>query len=220
MSASIGNRVRFGAIAKALACSAVFVSIGLAAPATAQDAAAQQARKRFNISPGNASSALLTFGRQAGVQIVASAGDLRNRKTPALVGDYAVGDALNVLIRGLTLDAEWVGPHTVTIRASQPGPRPIAMTTPAAATPTPRAVAAAPVAADGLGDIVVTARRREESAQNVPIALTAIGGLRLEQSQTIGLADVQHQVPSLSVNVINPNNTSVNCPPSAPMAQI
>ena len=60
------------------------------------------------------------------------------------------------------------------------------------------------------GEIIVTARRREESAQDVPIALTAIGGAQLESTNTIGMLQVQEQVPSLSITAINPNNTNVN----------
>ncbi len=70
----------------------------------------------------------------------------------------------------------------------------------------------AAAAADNIGpeEILVTARRREESAQDVPIALTAIGGAQLESSNTIGLMQVQEQIPSLSITAINPNNTNVN----------
>lgn len=61
-----------------------------------------------------------------------------------------------------------------------------------------------------LDELIVTARRREESAQDVPIALTAIGGAHLEATGVIGLLQVQGQVPSLSITAINPNNTNVN----------
>lgn len=66
------------------------------------------------------------------------------------------------------------------------------------------------VTTGALDELIVTARRREESAQDVPIALTAIGGAQLEATGTIGLMQVQAQVPSLSITAINPNNTNVN----------
>lgn len=74
------------------------------------------------------------------------------------------------------------------------------------------AQSAAPQAADDDrgGEIIVTARRREESAQDVPIALTAIGGAQLEATNTTGLLQMQEQVPSLSITAINPNNTNIN----------
>ncbi len=70
------------------------------------------------------------------------------------------------------------------------------------------AVAAEPEAA--FGDIVVTARRREETAQSVPIALTAIGGAQLEARNSFGLQQIQQQLPSVLISVVNPNNTNVN----------
>jgi len=62
----------------------------------------------------------------------------------------------------------------------------------------------------GDGEIVVTARRREESAQDVPIALTVLGGTRLEATSVSTLDQVKQQVPSLQIFAINPRNTNIN----------
>lgn len=59
-------------------------------------------------------------------------------------------------------------------------------------------------------DIIVTARRRAETAQSVPIALTAIGGAQLEARNSFGLQQIQQQLPSLLISAVNPNNTNVN----------
>lgn len=69
-----------------------------------------------------------------------------------------------------------------------------------------------PVAADSgsTGDILVTARRRQERSQDVPVAVTAIGGNQLEATRTFNLRDVQQLTPSLVVTVTNPRNTSIN----------
>lgn len=60
------------------------------------------------------------------------------------------------------------------------------------------------------GDITVTARRRAERGQDVPVAVTAIGGRQLEATRTFNLRDVQQLAPSLTVTVTNPRNTSIN----------
>lgn len=49
------------------------------------------------------------------------------------------------------------------------------------------------------GDIIVTAQKRSESAQKVPIALTAVSGLTLERTQISNLEGLQNTVPSLSI---------------------
>jgi len=66
-------------------------------------------------------------------------------------------------------------------------------------------------ASTGAGEvIVVTARRRVENAQDVPIALTVLGGKRLEATSVYTLDQVKQQVPSLQIFAINPRNTNIN----------
>ncbi|MBC2666983.1 TonB-dependent receptor [Novosphingobium flavum] len=52
----------------------------------------------------------------------------------------------------------------------------------------------------GIQDIVVTAQRRSERMQDVPIAVTAIGGEELKQRGIQSSADLATSVPSLSFN--------------------
>ncbi len=51
-----------------------------------------------------------------------------------------------------------------------------------------------------LSEVVVTARRREESEQTVPVAITALSGDDLEARHITSPQDLQGQVPSLSVS--------------------
>jgi iron complex outermembrane receptor protein len=62
----------------------------------------------------------------------------------------------------------------------------------------------------GLEEIVVTAQRREESLQTVPVAVTAISSEALHQHQITDSQDLQRFVPSLKMtnNVTTPNNLS------------
>jgi iron complex outermembrane receptor protein len=79
---------------------------------------------------------------------------------------------------------------------------------PAAAQAQSTATPAAATADDA--DIVVTARRRTESAQDVPIALTALGGGQVSVPGTIGLGQVAQLVPSLQITATNPRQTNIN----------
>lgn len=76
-----------------------------------------------------------------------------------------------------------------------------AMTTPAFAQATSAGPAAAEAAPDGagIGDIVVTAQRREERLQTVPIAITAIDGRGLEQAGIRDITRLEVLTPGLSV---------------------
>ena len=60
-----------------------------------------------------------------------------------------------------------------------------------------------------LGDLVVTARRREERAQEVPIALTVIGGEQLDDTNTYNIGQLTQQAPSVQLLSSNPRNTAI-----------
>lgn len=50
------------------------------------------------------------------------------------------------------------------------------------------------------GDIVVTARRREETLQDVPVAITAVSGDTIEQRGLTSVRDIAQSVPGLNIN--------------------
>ena len=62
---------------------------------------------------------------------------------------------------------------------------------------------------EGIGDIVVTAQRREESLQDVPIAVTALGENALRNLQADNLGDLEGSVPNLSIHVGDAQNAVV-----------
>ncbi len=59
-------------------------------------------------------------------------------------------------------------------------------------------------------DVLVTARRRTERSQDVPIAINAFGAAQIESTRTFNLRDLQQLTPSLVVTNTNPRNTSIN----------
>jgi len=77
----------------------------------------------------------------------------------------------------------------------------------AAATDTPPAGAGDSHAR--LDEVVVSARRRAENAQDVPIPITALSGTALDQSGVYRLEDLNDRMPSLNVQFANPRQTSI-----------
>ena len=71
------------------------------------------------------------------------------------------------------------------------------------------ATAARPPADVSVNEVVVTARRTTERAQDVPIALSVLGGASLERTGAYTTADLQQQTPSLTVFNSNPRNSSI-----------
>ncbi|WCT73035.1 TonB-dependent receptor [Sphingomonas naphthae] len=64
--------------------------------------------------------------------------------------------------------------------------------------PAPAPAASAP--GDQLGDIVVTARKREETLQSVPVAVTAISGVQIQNNLASDLAKVGELAPQVSIS--------------------
>ena len=78
----------------------------------------------------------------------------------------------------------------------------------AAQTATPVRIAA--VESGSVDDIIVTARRRNEAAQDVPIALAVVGGAQLEATGSFNVARLTQLQPSLQFISSNPRNSAIN----------
>jgi iron complex outermembrane receptor protein len=89
----------------------------------------------------------------------------------------------------------------------------IAAASHAAAQEAPLLAAAAPGSQAGRSapdELVVTARRREERAQDVPIPISVISGDLLADTGAFNVNRLQNLVPSLQFYSTNPRNTAVN----------
>jgi len=78
-----------------------------------------------------------------------------------------------------------------------------------------QSTSAAPAAAEADGDtsredIVVTARRRQETAQDVPLAISVVSVNQIENTGNFSILRMQQIAPTLQVYSSNPRNTAVN----------
>jgi iron complex outermembrane receptor protein len=62
---------------------------------------------------------------------------------------------------------------------------------------------------DGIETVVVTARHREENAQNVPISLSVVNAATLDANGITSSRDLKELIPSLNVISTNPRNTTL-----------
>ncbi|MFP5296800.1 MAG: TonB-dependent receptor [Alphaproteobacteria bacterium] len=63
--------------------------------------------------------------------------------------------------------------------------------------------------ASELGEIIVTARRREEALQDVPVAVTAVSGETLEARGTVDITELARSTPSLTLNSARGSNSTL-----------
>ena len=63
---------------------------------------------------------------------------------------------------------------------------------------------------DRSDEILVTARRRQETAQSVPLAISVIGGEHIDNTGSFNVGRLQQLTPTLQYYSSNPRNTAVN----------
>ena len=146
-----------------LGASALVSAALIASPAAAQDAR----QFDFDMPAQPLTIALKTFGATADQQLIFSERLVEDRTAPPLKGAYTPDQALAMLLAGSDLVAEKTPGGVVTIRSIAQGPQGGSATG-----------AGAEVEA-----LIVTAQKREEDIQDVPIAISAFSQEDLERSQ-------------------------------------
>lgn len=144
------------------------------AAAVAGDRAQRQVD--VNITGGTVASALQTLSKKAGFQLVGNAEYMAGEINAPLVGVFTAGDAVARLLEGTGIEYVW-DRNTLIITARKresqaPLARPDARTS------------AAPMV---LEEVLVTASRRVQALQDVPMAITA---LRPDNFTAIGLTEL------------------------------
>jgi iron complex outermembrane recepter protein len=210
-------------------CSVLLAVLALAFSSSAAYAAEpQDAPIVLNIAAQSTSDALNEFAHQSGLQVVIDWHDSNGLTSPALKGTFTVPDALRRLLTGTDLKFEYLNSHTVAIRSikTTSESRPSTVTYQSASARTSTEAAQLGTAPPGsplrlaqsntslpqssssaeaeslakLEEIIVTAQRREQNQQTVPIALTVISQQALQQNNVQTIGDLQYLVPSLSVS--------------------
>jgi iron complex outermembrane receptor protein len=173
-------------------CAVLLMSTALASVAGAAPTVALDNHARvFNIPAQNLDGALAAFANQAELQMVAPSNLVGGLKTTGISGKLTPSDALNALLLPAGLTYSMTEAHTIAVtRLAQSQP-------PTAAPSGPTASGAAAVPS-GLEELVVTARRREEKLQSVPLSVTAFSAATLERQHIENATDLQRIVPSFS----------------------
>lgn len=164
----------------------------LALLACAMPAAAQQ--RTFDVPAQGAASAISAFARQAGLQVVAPADGLEGVRTQALKGSLDARAALRKLLEGTGLEIVSDTGGVIVLRR--------------VATPT-KAGETAEAEPTALDTIIVTAQKREEAAQGVPISLSAFSGRAVETYRLESLRDISRLTPGLLVSSFSQSSPTI-----------
>lgn len=178
--------------------------VGVAAMAL-NCAAAEAQAKSYRIISQNLAHALKDFGQQSGQSVAFTEDAVQGMISLGIEGTYDDADALRALIGKAHLTFKRVSGGYVILPARPAQIMPIAyaqapsgnMPLEAAAVPaTDPSTASAPE----IQDIVVTAQRREEKLQNVPISVTALSSQQLSAAGIANVQDVAVLTPSLAAS--------------------
>jgi outer membrane receptor protein involved in Fe transport len=183
----------------------------------------------FKIEAGSAETTLALFGQQSGWQTLYTHQAVEGRSTPALAGSYEPRAALERILQGTGLTYEFANDHTVTIltSAQQVQSRDPASLTQEAGKNSSREfrvaqvgeapggsrVASSPEAAATLPvltEVIVTAQKRTENIQNVPVPVTAISAETLLNSNQLRLQDYYASVPGLTVTPVGQTQQGIS----------
>lgn len=145
--------------------------------------------RSFDVQSQDLAAALMVFAEQAGVQVAMKADSVHGLTAHAVVEDYSARQALEVLIDGVGLRANWVTGNTVTI-----APQEVSSPVPGQATEGRRE------AGVHIEEVVVTARRQAERLQSVPVTISAFDSEALRRASIGQTSDLMMKVPGVFRN--------------------
>jgi len=170
---------------------AAITAISVASPVYAQT-------RNFDVAAQSASQSLPIFAKQAGIQILANGNAVRGKRTNAVRGSMTVDRALRVLLSGTGLVTKkgTSSPGIVTVVAAQQSASPA---------PTVAAAPPPPVSNNVVSDseIVVTAQKKSEALQDVPISVSAFTSKSLDEQKIEGGSELVRAVPNVSFSKTN-----------------
>src|SRR5579859_4269759 len=183
-------------------CGAAASVLFIAASAAAQE-------RSFDIPSEAAVKAIPELARQAGVQIVAPADELKGVVTPAVKGTFELHAALQQLISRTDMRVISDDGQTIILKSQVKKPRaalnegavlqPVADQTLAQAAPPPPPPPADAQGSDELQTIVVTGSTSKRTVLNASVAVTSLSSNDLDQKAPRGTDDVLEMVPGIFV---------------------
>jgi outer membrane receptor protein involved in Fe transport len=193
------------------------VWVGLGTLALSTVVCAQQAMQ-VDIDSQPLDRALNAWATQTGYQVLIPSDRVaRGRVAPAVKGTYTPERALKVLLASSDLKYEFVNSRTVTIRNTassqtttdspqQAATSPLVLaqsrpreTQEAASTGTTPPNNTEATGSEGIEQVIVTAQKRSERLQDIPISITAIGERDIEHRGIVDRNDYLRSVPGVNL---------------------
>jgi iron complex outermembrane recepter protein len=196
----MGVRSRHRSADIATVVSGVLRAFSICVPVTLLDAPAtlaqslQPASLVADIPARPLAEALAEFARQTGLQLIYVSDIVRNRRSHAASAGLSVDEGLTRLLQGTGLRFEYLTSHSIRILAAEGVPRKTAMNIPAQAE---------------LSEVIVTANRREQDLQDVPITIQVLTGDALARLNATTFDDFVTYLPGLTAHGVGPGQSNI-----------
>lgn len=158
----------------------------------------------FRVPAQPLETALLQFAEQADLQLTTRSDIVRRWNTDGFIGTAPANDALAILLAGTPLEHLFLSPNTVAIREKRGIPAAVVSRGTESSRESSAVVAVAdPSVASAIGpieEVVVTARRRSESLQRVPIAIAVFQEAQLESGTIANIQDLGLLIPNVTIS--------------------
>lgn len=170
-------------ISSPIIVSAAFLPL----PAWSQADAQQQADRvlELDIPAQSLTNALRALASQSGLQMVFPTELTAGREAPTIRGQQTPRQALDLMLQGSGLEYEFINERTVMVTRAPEG------AAQQGATLERRSVA--------VEEVYVTARKRQETIQEIPLSISAFTAEDLNAAGIRGLADMEGIVPGLNM---------------------
>lgn len=167
-----------------------------------------------DISSETLGAALIDFSKQTGIQVITPGSSVKGLSTLGVHGQMPASAALRRLLEGTALEFHALGPNTIGITAAA---KPTAESPPGASANSGVSLVRLSAQSDmrvgeesrgepkgsqqsaSLEEVIVTAQKREERLQDVPVPVTVVNTDLLVGNNQLRLRDFYTSVPGLSV---------------------
>ena len=177
---SIGTRTLVAAVLRVLSICA---PVAFAAPQAAQTQAIEIPALTADIPAQPLAQALEAFARQTGLQLVYVSEVARDQRSHAVSSGLSASNALGRLLEGTGLRFEYLTSRSVHILAAVVGP--------------PKQAFTQISKGEAMQEVVVTAEKREESLNVVPISANVLTSAEMNAAGIKGIAEIAAVTPGV-----------------------
>lgn len=177
--------------------------------ATAPQAA--ESARQIDIPASELADALILLSKRYGVELFYRPEQVRGVRTDGVSGSLTTEQAVSELIKGtpLKLRTDASGAMVIGVRSADENKASAAGDANAASKPlriaqaspsTPTQPTTAAEASQSIDEVVVTAQKREERLQDVPISISVLSGETLDRHTGSGVTEALRQVPGVTLS--------------------